>query len=107
VTDEYEKVQQLDETSLTRSPKNRSIIPDIAHVVKRVAPRPKESVSGANAGDGEKLAGRPDVNRLGTSGPVGFFRGYGLKDPRRISKARGKYVRLSRVRKASDTTRTR
>ena len=96
------KYGSFDEYSADQSPKNRSIIRALRTFVKRVAPGLQESVKWGN---GCWLMGNVPVAYV-YSVPdyvqFGFFRGSGLKDPRRILEGKGQYVRHIKVRKASD-----
>ena len=96
------KYGSFDEYFADQSPKNRSIIRVLRTFVKRVAPGLQESVKW---GKGCWAIGRVPVAYV-YSAPdyvqFGFFRGSGLKDPRRILEGKGQYVRHIKVRKASE-----
>src|ERR1700730_11454283 len=96
------KYASFDEYFADQSPKNRSIIRRLRTFVKRVAPRLQESVKWGN---GCWVLGKVPVAYV-YSAPdyvqFCFFRGSGLKDPRRILEGKGQYVRHIKVRKASD-----
>jgi|ERR1700751_5218604 hypothetical protein len=92
----------FDEYFVDQSPRNRSIIRRLRTFVKRVAPTLQESVKWGN---GCWLLGKVPVAYV-YSAPdyvqFGFFRGSGLKDPRRILEGKGQCVRHIKVRKTSD-----
>ena len=96
------KYGSFDEYLADQLPTNRSIIRTLRAFVKRVAPGLKESVKWGN---GCWVMGNVPVAYV-YSAPdyvqFGFFRGSGLKDPRRILEGKGQYVRHIKVRKASD-----
>jgi len=84
-----------------QSPKNQTIIRALRKFVKRVEPDLVEAVKWGNG------------CWLGDDGPVaylysddgfvqfGFFRGATLKDPKGLLEGKGKYVRHTKVRRAS------
>ncbi len=84
-----------------QSAKNQTIIRALRKFVKRVAPDLEESVKWGNG------------CWIGDNGPVayvysddgfvqfGFFHGSALKDPKGLLEGKGKYVRHTKVRRAS------
>lgn len=84
-----------------QSAKNQTIIRALRKFVKRVEPDLEEAVKWGNG------------CWLGEKGPVayvysddgfvqfGFFRGAALKDPKELLEGKGKYVRHTKVRRAS------
>src|SRR5215813_10625032 len=96
------KYGSIDEYLPDQLPKNRSIIRTLRTLVKRVAPRLRESVKWGN---GCLVMGKVPVAYV-YSAPkyvqFGFFRGFGLKDPQEILEGTGQYVWHIKVHKASD-----
>jgi hypothetical protein len=85
-----------------QAPQNQAVIGALRRFVKRVEPKLKESVKWGNG------------CWIGSNGPVayvysateyvqfGFFYGSFLKDPRGLLEGKGKYVRHTKVRDASE-----
>jgi hypothetical protein len=85
-----------------QSPRNQTVIRALRRFVKRVEPKLEESVKWGNG------------CWIGSSGPVayvysatgyvqfGFFHGASLKDPKGLLEGEGKFVRHTKVRKASE-----
>ena len=85
-----------------QAPRNQDVIRALRKFVKRVAPQLQESVKWGN---GCWVQGKVPVAYV-YSAPdhvqFGFFGGSALKDPRRLLKGEGKFVRHIKVRKRSD-----
>ena len=85
-----------------QNPKNQAVIRALRRFVKRVEPKLNEAVKWGNG------------CWIGSNGPVayvysatgyvqfGFFHGSSLKDPRGLLEGKGKFVRHTKVRDASE-----
>ena len=92
----------FDEYLADQTPKNKSIIRALRKFVKRVAPQLEESVKWGN---GCWIKGKAPVAYVYSGSDhvqFGFFGGSALKDPRRLLKGEGKFVRHIKVLKPAD-----
>ena len=92
----------FDQYLADQAPRNQSVIRALRRFVKRVAPQLQESVKWGN---GCWVQGKAPVAYV-YSAPdhvqFGFFHGSALRDPNRLLKGDGKFVRHIKVRKRSD-----
>ena len=96
------KYESFNDYVKDQNPKNQAIIGALRRFVKRVEPKLTETVKWGNG------------CWIGSKGPVayvysateyvqfGFFNGSSLKDPRGLLEGEGKFVRHTKVRKASE-----
>jgi hypothetical protein len=92
----------FDEYLADQAPKNKSIIRALRKFVKRVAPQLEESVKWGN---GCWIKGKTPVAYVYSGSDhvqFGFFGGSALKDPGRLLKGEGKFVRHIKVLKPAD-----
>lgn len=89
--------ESFDEYLTDQTPRNRDVIRTLRAFVKRVAPELQESVKWGNGCWLKEKAPVAYVYSASDHVQFGLFRGAALKDPKRLLKGKGKFVRHIRV----------
>ena len=87
----------FDEYLADQTPRNRDVIRTLRAFVKRVAPELQESVKWGNGCWVKEKAPVAYVYSAPDHVQFGLFRGATLKDPKRLLRGKGKFVRHIRV----------